>query len=258
MIINTEANRNTIITLWNTVNRTGIADLVTFLNKSDFFEAPCSTQFHLAQRGGLAQHSINVYNLLIEKVERFKLDVADETIIICGLGHDLCKIGIYKEGGDLAQGGQLNWCRDLLMQRVNYLSDEDRSKLAQMKYITITPGGYEVSQKIPKEHASILIDWLKNRPKEPMPDLPVKYSVEDSFPFGHGEKSVSILQNYIPLTDEEKLAIRWHMAAYDASIHFNYPNGFAYQKALEMSPLVTLLFTADYEASQIIEAVLHH
>jgi hypothetical protein len=79
------------------------------------------------------------------------------------------------------------------------------------------------------------------------------YLVKDQFPMGHGEKSVSILQDYLSLTEEEKLAIRWHMAAFDASIHFNYPNGFPYREACKKYPLVTLLFTADYEASQVIE-----
>jgi hypothetical protein len=43
------------------------------------------------------------------------------------------------------------------------------------------------------------------------------------------------------------------MCAFDASIHFDYPNGFAYREACKRTPLVTLLFTADYEASNIIE-----
>lgn len=70
---------------------------------------------------------------------------------------------------------------------------------------------------------------------------------------GHGEKSISILQDFItPLTIEEKLAIRWHMVAFDPGIHFNYPSGYAFREASKI-PLVVLLFTADYEASQIIE-----
>jgi len=70
---------------------------------------------------------------------------------------------------------------------------------------------------------------------------------------GHGEKSVSILQDFFLLTEQEKLAIRWHMTAFDAGIHFGYPSGFAFREAVKKYPLVTLLFTADYEASNIIE-----
>ena len=37
------------------------------------------------------------------------------------------------------------------------------------------------------------------------------YTVDDTIPYGHGEKSVMMLTEYIKLTPEEKYAIRWHM-----------------------------------------------
>ncbi|HQQ28660.1 MAG TPA: hypothetical protein PKY58_14170, partial [Syntrophales bacterium] len=72
----------------------GDGSLIEFLEESDFFQAPCSTVFHLAQPGGLAEHSLNVYYLLKEKWQRFHLTevIAHESIIICALGHDLCKV----------------------------------------------------------------------------------------------------------------------------------------------------------------------
>lgn len=42
-----------------------------------------------------------------------------------------------------------------------------------------------------------------------------KYSVKDRLPMGHGEKSVYLVMKFMDLTDEEALAIRWHMGAYD-------------------------------------------
>lgn len=86
-----------------------------------------------------------------------------------------------------------------------------------------------------------------------MPELPLSYCIDDKLPLGHGEKSLSMLQDYIPLTNEEKLAIRWHMGMTEAGTHFFYPTGVSYQNAVKLSPLVTLLQTADYEASQILE-----
>lgn len=41
------------------------------------------------------------------------------------------------------------------------------------------------------------------------------YSVDEDFPFGHGEKSVFLIQKYMDLTEEEALAIRWHMASWN-------------------------------------------
>lgn len=40
------------------------------------------------------------------------------------------------------------------------------------------------------------------------------YCYEDSHLMGHGEASVSIIKDWIFLTDTEALAIRWHMGAY--------------------------------------------
>ena len=37
------------------------------------------------------------------------------------------------------------------------------------------------------------------------------YTVNDMIPYGHGEKSVMMLTEYIKLTVEEKYCIRWHM-----------------------------------------------
>lgn len=41
------------------------------------------------------------------------------------------------------------------------------------------------------------------------------YTVDEEYPYGHGEKSVYILMREgLKLTDEEALAIRWHMGAF--------------------------------------------
>lgn len=41
------------------------------------------------------------------------------------------------------------------------------------------------------------------------------YKVEDSLPYGHGEKSVYMISGFMRLTREEALAINWHMGEYD-------------------------------------------
>jgi hypothetical protein len=87
------------------IKREGANDLLEFLlsNKSDFFEAPCSTRFHLSKESGLVEHSINVYECLKAYLERprvkelYGLEFSDETIAIVALLHDLCKINVYKK-----------------------------------------------------------------------------------------------------------------------------------------------------------------
>ena len=226
--------RNNILELWTQIEQdpSQIDLFLKWLQESDFFIAPCSTKFHLARKGGLAEHSLHVYMLLRQKIERYELDISESSIIICGLGHDLCKVNFYKVDEEDPTPAQSKYFRDIAT-----LKEKDLC---------------EVQGGLTKAWASKLIDWIKNGRKGDMPSRDEAYTVDDKFPMGHGEKSVSILQDFFHLTEEEKLAIRWHMAAFDASIHFDYPNGFPFRSAAEI-PLVTLLFTADYEASQIIE-----
>ena len=42
------------------IRREGGDALLEYLKKSDFFTAPASTRFHLAEEGGLCAHSLNV------------------------------------------------------------------------------------------------------------------------------------------------------------------------------------------------------
>ena len=87
------------------IKREGSEDLLDFLmsSQSDFFEAPCSTRYHLSREGGLVEHSINVYECLKAYLERprvkelYGLVVTDESIAIVALLHDLCKVNVYKK-----------------------------------------------------------------------------------------------------------------------------------------------------------------
>lgn len=80
------------------------------------------------------------------------------------------------------------------------------------------------------------------------------YQVEyGSHPFGHGEKSVILLlQNGLKLTNDEMLAIRWHMSAWDLPFQ-SYELIGNINKAKQICPLVTLIQTADGLASHILE-----
>lgn len=59
--------KNKIIDLLMSTERPGIVNLIDYMeNKSDFFTAPCSGQYHLCREGGLAEHSLNVCNTMLE------------------------------------------------------------------------------------------------------------------------------------------------------------------------------------------------
>jgi len=70
------------------------------------------------------------------------------------------------------------------------------------------------------------------------------YTVDDQIPYGHGEKSVMMLTEYIKLTPEEKYAIRWHMGYTEPKELYN-TIGAAYKKY----PFALLMHEADLEAT---------
>ena len=88
------------------MRREGADKLLEYLLSpaSDFFRAPASTRFHSAYEGGLAQHSLNVYDCLCDYLNRgrvkntYHLEASEETVAIVSLLHDLCKINCYKPG----------------------------------------------------------------------------------------------------------------------------------------------------------------
>ncbi len=70
------------------------------------------------------------------------------------------------------------------------------------------------------------------------------YAFNDTLPLGHGEKSVIILQQFIKLTIEEQLAIRWHMM-FDSPECADFRGKSSASEAMNQYPLVLLLHTAD-------------
>ena len=121
------------------IKREGSAELLEWLQKTDFFTAPASTKFHGACEQGLVMHSISVFKTLVEKHFDPETDNM-ESFAICALLHDLCKAEFYK------------------VSTRNVKNDET--------------GKWE---KVPY------------------------YAVEDKFPFGHGEKSVFLIERFIRL-----------------------------------------------------------
>jgi hypothetical protein len=110
-----------IIKLLKSTKRENIISLIKYLNESDFFIAPASTKYHGVFESGLAFHSIRVYEIYrsLRAKYNYSNDLRD-TEIICGLLHDVCKIGLYKlsdsgfyEYDDLHPGGHgiLSICR---------------------------------------------------------------------------------------------------------------------------------------------------
>ncbi len=76
------------------------------------------------------------------------------------------------------------------------------------------------------------------------------YTIEDKFPFGHGEKSVFLIERFMRLKVEEAIAIRWHMGGFDDAAR---GGSFAINGAFEKYPLAVKLHIADIEATYLME-----
>lgn len=74
------------------------------------------------------------------------------------------------------------------------------------------------------------------------------FEVSDQMPLGHGEKSVIIVQKFLDLTDDETLAIRWHMGSFDDAAQ-SFSGTRCLSAAMKKASLVTALHMADLAAS---------
>lgn len=70
--------------------------LIEFLTHSDYFDAPASGMYHGNELGGLLIHSIRVAKQFMLVVDEMGYPLSYDSAIICGLLHDLCKLGTYK------------------------------------------------------------------------------------------------------------------------------------------------------------------
>ncbi|MBR4237142.1 HD domain-containing protein [bacterium] len=77
------------------------------------------------------------------------------------------------------------------------------------------------------------------------------YKIDEVYPYGHGEKSVYIINKYMKLTDTEALAINWHMGPYDQRVKGQSPQ--TLEAALQSDDIVFLTYIADSMATYLDE-----
>lgn len=180
-----EINKQRFIELVNSITREGVDKerLINQLEGSDFFEAPASTRYHNAFRGGLCAHCLNVYDTLIKlcsalytvedennKDSRYNCPYSDDTLKIVALFHDFDKMNKYE--------------RTVQNKKVY---SETGSKFDEMgKYDWVSVPGYKR-----KEDSEIFIMGT------------------------HGENSAYMTETFIPLSTEEHAAIINHHSVYD-------------------------------------------
>ena len=172
------------------IHREGADRLLEWLQTTDFFTAPASTRYHCACPAGLVMHSINVYEVMMEKHFDPETD-STESFALCALLHDVCKAQFYKVS----------------------------------------------SRNVKNERTG---QWEK---------VPY-YVIEDAFPYGHGEKSVFLIERFVRLKPAEATAIRWHMGGFDDAAR---GGTFSISVAYDKYPIAVKLHLADLEATYLRE-----
>lgn len=76
------------------------------------------------------------------------------------------------------------------------------------------------------------------------------YKVDDQLPYGHGEKSVYIINGFMRLTREEALAINWHMGPFDMRAKAGDQT---YSNAYSKYPICLLVHISDVMCSYLDE-----
>lgn len=90
-------SREKFIEVYTTyIHRPGSQELLSWLDKTDFYTAPASTRFHECYSGGLVEHSVNVFYELARLIKAYpEVNCSAETAAIISLLHDVCKVNCY-------------------------------------------------------------------------------------------------------------------------------------------------------------------
>lgn len=75
------------------------------------------------------------------------------------------------------------------------------------------------------------------------------YTVDDKFPYGHGEKSVMMIEQFIKLTPLERYSIRFHMGFTEPKELWN-----TLTAAIKKYPLILAVHESDLEATYLLES----
>ena len=199
------------------VQREGVDRLLDYIRKSDFYTAPASTKYHSSFKGGLLYHSLQVYECLDKKTSGSEYNVWREPLDTDKVdAESIIIVGLLH---DICKtyfyGSEL---------RNQKTYDPDKVATAEMRQVKHDSNGDFIWETVPV------------------------YTVDDKVPYGHGEKSVMMIEEYIKLKPVERYAIRWHMGFSEPKELYN-----TLTAAIERYQLILALHEADLEASYVTE-----
>lgn len=122
--------------------RHGMGDLIECMSDGGFYEAPCSGAHHLAEEGGLLTHSLNVLDAARALNSVWGHEVADDSLTIIALLHDLGKMGDHGKPNYvpniLKDGSQSTAKPYVTNKEIPYIAHELRSVAIARQFISLS------------------------------------------------------------------------------------------------------------------------
>ncbi|MGN0677431.1 MAG: hydrolase [Ruminococcus sp.] len=144
------------------------------------------------------------------------------------------------------EGGLVEHSINVYHCLVDYLNRNRAKELYQMDYSSESVAIVSLLHDLCKINF-YTVDYRNAKNEKGVWEKVPYYRIEDTMPYGHGEKSVYIISSYMKLSREESFAIRYHMGF--SGIEDKNSIG----RAFEMFPLAFAVSVADMEATYFLE-----
>ena len=119
-----------------------IDELINYYRESDFYTAWASSTYHLNEKGGLLQHSLNVCDYALKLWENFRSTTSRESVIFCALTHDTGKSGLNGDEyyvPNTLKSGKLSGSKPIKINpNLRIKNHAWRSVLQLSKYVNMT------------------------------------------------------------------------------------------------------------------------
>lgn len=190
--------------------------LAYLLTKTDFFTAPASKRNHMATVGGLCRHSLNVDDALCE---------------------------IMLTPGSL-------WNQYAIDHNITRETIAVVALLHDICKVNFYVDGFKNQKTYDPDKVAAADKWKRKKDGqgEFIWETVPSYDIDDKFPIGHGEKSLFMISQYIDLSRDEIMAIRWHMG-----FTIPQPDWGTLNDAMDCSPFIIATHMADLTATHLME-----
>ena len=154
-----------IVAILERINRPGMDQVIEYMRKSNYAVARCNS--HHTYKGGLVDHSLEVYNLMMER----RGDISEESIAICALLHDLDKsyLAGYNFRASHPKGALL-----ILEKCGLYLNDDEKFAIGQHHSVDLTYFTHPLRHCLSSSDMSSTSKWKAENPssnKSPLRQL---------------------------------------------------------------------------------------